>query len=382
MRTDNLLILVLVVIVGTLGVMAGLYISINFILPGQISSILQEAAGQRNAVISGNVTSTLQQQIYAILAENRDSVVNIRVEKEVRTIFGTSVSQSTGSGFVISEDGYIVTNNHVAADASKITVVFSDGTEMPATIRGTDPLNDVAVIKVNPTMTLNPVETGDSDMISQGELILAIGSPFSLQNTVTLGIVSALGRTLLSEGGFRIENVIQTDAAINPGNSGGPLLDLEGKVVGINTAIVSQSGGSEGIGFAIPINTARKIYDQLIESGSVSRPWMGITGADVTSQMAEQWDIGIDSGVLIVDFTEYSPAREAGFVETISSPGKDDFVLGDVVTEINDLQIRNNVDLLNALLRHSPGDTVDVTVYREGGYVTMSLTLGERPEGM
>jgi serine protease Do len=372
-----------VLLAWILGAVIGSVFGVFIALPLQIDAYMKGIPQGPGLVVTGiNVTTSLQESIFSIVEENRNSVVHIKVEKEVRTVFGTGTTQSTGSGFVISEDGYIVTNNHVAADASKIEVVFNDGTELPATIRGTDPLNDVAVLKINPTITLNPVEIGDSSKLSQGELVVAIGSPFSLQNTVTLGIVSALDRTLVSEGGFRIENVIQTDAAINPGNSGGPLLSLDGNVIGINTAIVSQSGGSEGIGFAIPINTAKGIYEELIESGSVARPWLGISGADVTPALAQQWDMGVSSGVLIVDFTEYSPAREAGFRETVSMPGNQDFVLGDVITEINDESIGSNVDLLNVLLRYRPGDLAVVKVFRDGIYLNIDLTLGERPEGM
>jgi S1-C subfamily serine protease len=199
---------------------------------------------------------------------------------------------------------------------------------------------------------------------------------------VTLGIVSALERTLVSEGGYRIEDVIQTDASINPGNSGGPLLNMNGKVVGINTAIISQSGGSEGIGFAIPINTAKRVYNELIETGMIARPWLGVSTVELRSNLVQAWNIGVDSGVLIVDFTEYSPAREAGMMDTVSMPGQPDFVLGDIITEINGDDISSNSDLLNTMMKYSPGDTVNVKVYRGAGYVTISVKLGVRPEGI
>jgi len=264
--------------------------------------------------------------------------------------------------------------------AHLIYVVLQNGDEFEAKLRGGEPLNDVAVIKINPSYELDPVEVGDSDELRAGEFVVAIGSPFRLQNTITLGIISALDRTLTSEGGFRIEKVIQTDAPINPGNSGGPLFSMEGKVIGVNTAIISTSGGSEGIGFSIPINTVNKIYTELIERGKVSRPWLGITGTDVTVNMAEAWNFGVDYGVLVIDFTDNSPSREAGLRETVSRPGRDDFVLGDIIVSIGGMEITNNVDLLNVLLKYEPGDNVEVEVYRDGSLREFQVELGERPE--
>ena len=179
-----------------------------------------------------------------------------------------------------------------------------------------------------------------------------------------------------------IEKVIQTDAAVNPGNSGGPLINLDGNVIGINTAIISQSGGSEGIGFAIPINTVKKIYTQLIDSGKVSRPWLGITGTDVTSDMVTAWKLTVNYGVLIVDFADNSPAKEAGLRETLSRPGRPDFILGDIIMSIGGKKITNNVDLLNVLLKYNPGNNVEVGVYRDSTPLTFNVTLGERPPGV
>jgi S1-C subfamily serine protease len=325
-----------------------------------------------------NTTIPLQDQVYNILDDNRGSVVHVKV--------GTGDNpgaESSGSGFVISENGYIVTNNHVVNNGDNISVVFNDGEVFGASIIGTDPLNDVAVLRVNSTFSLRPVRTGDSSAIRQGELVLAIGSPFTLENTVTLGIVSALNRTLSSEGGYRIEDVIQTDAAINPGNSGGPLLDMEGKVIGINTAIITRSGGSEGVGFAIPINTAKKIYSEIIETGKVSRPWMGITSVEVTPNLASIWNLSVRSGLLIYDFGQPSPAKDAGMRETLSRPGSPDFVIGDIITEINGEEVKNNGDLLSTLLKYRPGDTIKVKAFREGeGFITFDIKLGTRPSGV
>ncbi len=226
------------------------------------------------------------------------------------------------------------------------------------------------------------MEIGDSDKVKEGEFVVAIGSPFRLQNTITLGIVSAANRTLISEGGFTIEKVIQTDAAVNPGNSGGPLISLEGKVIGVNTAIISTSGGSEGIGFSIPINTVRRIYTELIESGKIRRPLLGITGTDVNENMVKSWNLGINYGVLIVDVSDHSPAQEAGLRKTVSRPGKPDFVLGDIIVSIEGQKISNNFDLLNVLLKYKPDDIVEIEAYRDGSYKKFSVTLGERPENL
>lgn len=373
--------LIFILTASVIGGVAGSFLTISMVLPVCVQHVQPNATTiiQRIYV---NESVPLQDKITDILRENKESVVNINVVKYTQTFFGTLKSEASGSGFIISEDGYIVTNDHVVSDASKIIVVLSNGEEFQATLRGTDPLNDVAVVKINPTQKLRPIKIGDSETLKEGEFVIAIGSPFRLQNTVTLGIVSALNRTLTSEGGFRIENVIQTDAAVNPGNSGGPLINLDGKVVGVNTAIISTSGGSEGIGFAIPINTVKSIYTELIERGKIARPWLGITGADVSKSMVSAWNLGVEYGVLIIDFTEDSPAKEAGLRETLSRPGRKDFVLGDIIVSINGEKITNNVDLLNVLLKHKPGETVEVEVYRDGSFLKFPVTLGERPEGI
>ncbi len=382
MTHTNTAYVVYILIACFVGGLLGSLVTLSLLLPG---GCVQTRPANTTTVIQRvyvNQSIPIEDRVMDILRSNKQSVVYIDTIRFTHTFFGIFKSEASGSGFIVSEDGYIVTNDHVVSDASNITVVLSNGDEFPAVLRGADPLNDVAVIKIDPPYKLKPVEIGDSDSVREGEFVVAIGNPFRLQNTITLGIVSALNRTLTSEGGFRIEKVIQTDAAVNPGNSGGPLISLEGKVIGVNTAIISKSGGSEGIGFAIPINTVRRIYTELIERGKVSRPWLGITGADVTKEMASVWNIGVDYGVLVVDFADISPAKEAGLRETASRPGKSDFILGDIIVSINGEKISNNVDLLNVLLRYKPGDTVILKVYRDGEFLEFPVTLGERPEGM
>ena len=382
MTHTNTAYVVYILIACFVGGLLGSLVTLSLLLPG---GYVQTRPANTTAVIQRvyvNQSIPIEDRIMDILGGNKQSVVYIETIMFTQTFFGIFKSEASGSGFIVSEDGYIVTNDHVVSDASNITVVLSNGDEFPAVLRGADPLNDVAVIKIDPPYKLKPVEIGDSDSVREGEFVVAIGNPFRLQNTITLGIVSALNRTLTSEGGFRIEKVIQTDAAVNPGNSGGPLISLEGKVIGVNTAIISKSGGSEGIGFAIPINTVRRIYTELIERGKVSRPWLGITGADVNKEMASVWKFGVDYGVLVVDFADISPAKEAGLRETVSRPGKSDFILGDIIVSINGEKISNNVGLLNVLLRYKPGDTVTLKVYRDGEFPEFPVTLGERPEGM
>jgi len=379
MKIENLVFILIACFVGGI---IGSFFTMALFFP--VYSVSTQPAGPTTVVerVYVNESIQLQDRVIDILRTNKESVVHINTVRFAQTPFGLLRSEASGSGFVVSEDGYIVTNEHVVSDASEITVVLYNGEEFQANLRGTDPLNDVAVIKINPPYELKTVKIGDSESVSEGEFVVAIGSPFRLQNTITLGIVSALDRTLTSEGGFRIEKVIQTDAAVNPGNSGGPLIDLEGKVIGVNTAIISTSGGSEGIGFAIPVNTVKSIYTELIESGEIARPWLGITGTDVTKQMVSAWNLGVDYGVLVIEFADQSPSQEAGLRDTFSRPGRSDFILGDIIVSINGDKITNNVDLLNILLKYKPGDTVELEVYRDGSFLEFSVTLGERPEGM
>lgn len=271
-----------------------------------------------------------------------------------------------GSGFVISPDGYILTNNHVVAGADTVIVKFSDETGIEskeAKVIGTDPESDIAVIKID-AKNLPCVELGDSDALKVGEWVLAIGNPFGLTHTVTAGIVSAKGRSGLRLNSY--EDFIQTDAAINFGNSGGPLLNIEGKVIGINSAIFSQSGGSMGIGFAIPINMARNVYKQLIEKGSVTRGYLGVIISDLTPEMAESFGVKGQKGVLIDDVTKNGPAKEAGLKH------------GDIVIKINN----NKTDSANHLQRDiasmAPNTKVKVTVLRDGKKKEFEVKLALR----
>lgn len=274
------------------------------------------------------------------------------------------LQMAQGSGFIISSDGYILTNNHMVSEAEKVTVQLSDETEVEAEIIGTDPDSDVAVIKID-RENLPYLELADSDSIEVGEWVLAVGNPFGFSHTVTAGIISAKGRS--GVGVATYEDFIQTDAAINPGNSGGPLLNLTGKVIGINTAIISQSGGNLGIGLAIPSNMAKNIYKQLKEEGQVVRGYLGIVIQDLTPQLAKSFDMENTDGVLIPDVTKDSAAEKGGIEQ------------GDIVIELNGEQIENADELLNKVAMIKPGTEIIIVVLRDGQRRTLNVEVGERP---
>ena len=274
-------------------------------------------------------------------------------------------SLGAGSGFIISEDGYILTNAHVVDGASKLTVRLADGRELQARTIGTDPRSDVAVVKVDAD-DLPMLKMGDSDALEVGQWVLAVGSPFGLPGTVTSGIVSAQGRS--SVGITDYENFIQTDAAINPGNSGGPLLNLKGEAIGINTAIFSRTGAFNGIGFAIPINMARDICDQLIKNGSVTRGWLGVSIQQLTADLAESFELSDDvTGVLIDDVMDDSPAAQAGLKA------------GDVIVEMDGQPVQKMGAFRNRVARLAPDSTVQLTVLRGGKRQSLDVTMGTLP---
>lgn len=269
--------------------------------------------------------------------------------------------QGQGSGFIISEDGIILTNNHVVGEADKVTVKLLDGREFTATILGTDPQSDVAVIKID-AYNLPTLELGDSAKLDVGNWVIAMGNPFGLSHTLTAGIVSAKGRN--SVGITDYENFIQTDAAINPGNSGGPLISLEGKVVGINTAIFSQSGGYMGIGFAIPVNMVRKIKDQLIANGKVVRGWLGVAIQNLDSQLKKSFNVGSKSGILVSQVTPDSPASKAGFKR------------GDVILKLNDHEVEDVASFRNKIALTAPNTKVEIGILRDGKTKNLEVKIG------
>jgi len=273
--------------------------------------------------------------------------------------------RSLGSGFMIDREGFIVTNNHVVENADKIKVKLSNGKEYDADIVGRDPKTDIALVKAKDLKDVEALKFGDSDALQVGEWVVAIGSPFGLEHTVTAGIVSAKGRVI---GSGPYDDFIQTDASINPGNSGGPLVNLKGEVVGINTAIVSRGGGNVGIGFAIPINMAQGIISQLRSSGSVTRGWLGVSIQDVTPELAEYYGLKEDRGALVGDVFEGDPADQAGIKAK------------DVIIEVNGKGIQDSRDLSRVIAEVPVGNEVVVKVIRDGSEKTFSIKIAERTE--
>lgn len=279
----------------------------------------------------------------------------------------TFKQQAAGSGFIIASDGYIMTNNHVVGEANKITVRLADQREFPAKVVGTDPQSDVAVIKIE-AKDLPVLPLGNSDALEVGEWVIAIGSPFELNQTVTVGVVSAKGRNRM--GITNYENFIQTDAAINPGNSGGPLLNIRGEAIGMNTAIFSRSGGYMGIGFAIPINMAKSIEQQLRKSGKVSRGWLGVMIQDVNEDLAKSFGGTVAGGALVSEVSDGSPAQKSGLLQ------------GDIVTAINGEKVTDVADLRNKIAMTPPNSELKLHILRDGREKELVVTVSEQPENM
>jgi len=306
------------------------------------------------------------------------SVVQITVRKSNAT--------GVGSGFVYDRVGNIVTNYHVIENANRITVTFLDGTTYRASVIGSDPYTDLAVIRVNAsTDKLHPLPLGDSSRLRVGEQVAAIGNPFGLSGSMTTGIVSQLGRMLETANGFSIPDVIQTDAAINPGNSGGPLLNMYGEIVGVNTAIASRTGEFSGIGFAIPSDTVKKIVPVLITDGKYRHPWLGVSGSDITPEIAEALGLSEARGFLVVDVVANSPAAKAGIkggsnARMISIDNRPVKLGGDIIVGVDDIQVRKISDILVYLQREkSVNETITLHVIRDGRELSIDVVLGERP---
>ena len=273
-------------------------------------------------------------------------------------------SNSLGSGFIVSEDGYILTNNHVVQDADEIIVRLNDRRELEAVLIGADPSSDLAVLKVDAD-DLPTVELGDSDKLDVGEWVVAIGSPFGFDYSVTAGIVSAKGRSLPNE---NYVPFIQTDVAINPGNSGGPLFNLEGQVVGINSQIYTRSGGFMGVSFAIPINVAMDVAEQLKSKGKVSRGWLGVVIQEVNKDLAESFGLDRAAGALVVQVVDGSPAENSGLVS------------GDIIVKVNGKDVQLSSDLPHLIGRLRAGDTAKLSVVRAGKRKTIDVEIGALPE--
>jgi S1-C subfamily serine protease len=294
---------------------------------------------------------------------------------------GEQQAQGQGSGWVYDTDGHIVTNDHVVEGAESVSVTFWDGSTYDATVVGTDPSTDLAVIKVDADASvLVPLAVGDSSQLVVGEPVLAIGSPFGLEGTVTTGIVSALNRQMTSPNNFTISNSIQTDAAINHGNSGGPLLNGAGEVVGVNTQIKSESGGNDGIGFAVPSSTISSIVPQIISSGSVEHAYLGVGVTSLSESLAKE--LGVPAGAMVTEVRSGTPAAEAGLKAATGSTTVDGQNLptgGDVITAVDGTAITSGAELQSAIDAKKPGDSVSITFTRDGQSTTVQVSLGTRP---
>jgi S1-C subfamily serine protease len=292
---------------------------------------------------------------------------------------------ATGSAFVIDADGHLLTNAHVVAGAEKVEVTLSEDSDpIDAEVVGRDPSTDVAVLKVDaPADQLHPLPLANSSQVQVGDAVVAIGNPFGLDRTATAGIVSAIQRQISAPNGFTISDAIQTDAPINPGNSGGPLFDAAGRVIGINSQIESPNGGGNiGIGFAVPINTARDVANQIIEGGQVEHAYLGIEGTDVTSDVADVLNLSVDHGAIVQSVVPDSPADQAGIEggsADVTIDGQQFKAGGDVITEVDGHEVTGMDDVIAAVNSKHPGDDVDLTLVRKGESRTVTVTLGDRP---
>lgn len=307
------------------------------------------------------------------------SVVHIASRsQQVSMFYGVTPQEGTGSGFIYDNGGHVVTNNHVVDNASEVDVLLSNGVTLPAQVVGVDPYYDLAVLKVNlPANTVSPLQLGDSSNLRVGQTVIAIGNPFGLDRTLTTGVISALERRIETDAGTAIGQAIQTDAAINPGNSGGPLLDTRGRVVGINTAINSPSGGSVGIGFAVPVDIVKRVIPSLIKDGHFTHPTLGIQVAELGTEVVPPDNV--QHGLLIVQNISGGPAEQAGLRPADVSVRRGRYVFsgGDIITQVGSQPVSTRNDLLLALEQnYSPGDTVQITLIRDGKTITQNIKVG------
>ena len=294
--------------------------------------------------------------------------------------FGDMPQRGAGSGIIIDKEGHVLTNNHVVDGADRVDVTLPDGTVARADTVGYDPVNDLAVVKINVDANKLTVATlGDSSKVRPGELAIAIGNPFGLERTVTVGVVSSVGRTFTGDSGRAILQMIQTDAAINPGNSGGPLLNASGEVIGINTAIESPVRGSVGIGFAVPVNTAKALLPDLLKGGEVKHPMLGISGVAITPALAKELELPVEKGVYVAEVIKGSPAEDAGVKGALSRSSAPRAGVprgGDIVTAIDQVAVGKVEDIIAYLDTKKVGDTVKLTVIRDKEEKIIEVKLG------
>ncbi|MEC7372797.1 MAG: trypsin-like peptidase domain-containing protein [Thermoproteota archaeon] len=366
-------------VIATAAIIFAVFVSFNSITNNDSGELIVTNGDYGETV--GEVTGIERSYEYSLIDIFEKSEASI---VQVSVVRGES-DGGMGSGFVYSDEGYVITNQHVVQDAERVMITFLDGEAYIGNVIGTDRDLDIAVVKVEPTNTyLQPIKIGDSSKLKVGEKIAAIGNPFGLSGSMTSGIVSQMGRLLPQETGYSIPDVIQTDAAINPGNSGGPLINMKGEVVGINTAIQSATGEFSGIGFAVPSNTVKKVVPVLIQDGEFKHPWMGISGTDVDPELAEVRELNSSKGFLVVSVIEGSPAETAGLLgvtETKEMDGREFALDGDIILSIDGETVRKISDILVHLQREkSVGDEMVLSVNRNGEILELTMILEERPQ--
>ncbi len=341
---------------------------------------------QNSAPASTSFSNSNGKTISDIYASSRRGVVQVLATSVVsdNPFFGAQQARLLGSGFVIDKSGHVVTNYHVVENASKVEVSFSGNDEMPATVVGKDPSTDIAVLRIKGAegRALTPLELGDSGSVRVGDAVVAIGNPFGLERTVTAGIVSALQREITAPNGFAIDEVIQTDAAINHGNSGGPLLNADGKVIGVNSQIESDSGGNVGIGFAVPIDMVKDTVSQLLEHGKVEHAYVGVEMATITHELAANVRLPVDHGVLVEQVRPGSPAAEAGIrggTTQVVVDGESFLVGGDVITMADGQVVESAEELRSVVTSKKPGDELVFQVHRQEGTKEVTVKLGRQP---
>ncbi|MCJ7519995.1 MAG: trypsin-like peptidase domain-containing protein [Anaerolineaceae bacterium] len=350
----------------------GTYIYSRMNIQTAAPQVIQSKASVEQPASHISVSTTdINTMITRVVEKVEPSVVKVvGVIPGQQTFFGMSDDQQvSGSGFIVTSDGYIVTNNHVVENVNQVEVILSDGTTIPAKIISTDVFADLAVLKTEGQMPGVAV-LGDSDILKPGESVIAIGSPLGdFRNSVTVGVISATGRMLDTGSGYEMENLIQTDAAINSGNSGGLLVNLTGEVVGINTLVVRGDGmGSaiaEGMGFAIPSNTARLITEQIIQKGYFARPYMGVQIQHINPSIAQRYNLSVEWGAYVVRIGNNSPASRAGITT------------GDIILRIGNIALDEKTQFVNALFSYKPGDMVEVEFLRGKDYITVQVRLTE-----
>ena len=367
-------------------VVGAVLIATNVIDTGETKTVIRETPAAQPTAAS---TGTSGRSVRDIYAQEGRGVVFIQSEgvtTESGSPFGgPQQGTATGSGLVVDKDGTILTNAHVVEGADSVQVRFADNGEfIDAEVKGVDTSTDVAVLKIDPSDAkgeLVPVPRGDSSKAKVGDSVIAIGNPFGYSRTVTTGIVSGLQREIQAPNGFTIPDVIQTDASINPGNSGGPLLDANGRVIGINSQIATGGGqGSVGIGFAIPINTAKRLLPDLKAGKTIERAYLGVQMQDVTSQLAEDLNLASDKGALIVEVTKGSPAEKAGLRGGRTETAQGIPAGGDLIVAVDGKSVNDSNGVADAISQKQPGDKAEITYYRGDSKKTVTVELAKRPK--